>query len=1095
MTCFVCGRSGSGKSEYIKDKISRLCKERSVMLIVPEQQAVAWESRIAREIGDGVQNIEVLTFTRLCDRVAREYGGFFHNCATGAAKRLLMWAALESVRDTFAYYNGSKTERLVPALLNVVKELSTYRVDSSMLEEASRTLADGEPAEELLSRKLSDIASVYSAYYSLLHDGFDDGDEMIEHTAKIVAEKGFFGGREIFIDGFYSYTPAQRDIIRSAMRDATGITMTFCCPAEKTAQPQFAHIRDYFDRMRAFAEDCGEVEIIALNEPARFNSDGLRTLEEGIWDFTRKNAGESSDGVKLIYAGDRHSEGDAAAAEICRLVMDGARYSDIAVIARSMDSLEGVTDAALQRRGIPHYTSRRKALEASPAARLITSALKVAAYGWRREDILAIAKTGLLRITDDECDLFEKYIDMWRVRGRRAFAEDGDFGMNPFGYKSSSEERAQTILDSVNKVRRILCEPLSAFCEIFDGSKPDAKTCAVALYKLLCDWSVPSAISAKAKALKGYGYSNEAAESLRMWDALMSVLDTLATTIPDAVGDGESFSVMLSQIIAATDVGTIPTGIDEVMLGSANMMRTENPRHVILIGAVDGEFPANAPADGMLSESDRVMLEGCGIELSDSGRNAAGMELFWFYKALCSATDSVTVIIPRTSGGSACTPSMGVTRIRELFPKVETEQYDRDDPDKSVWVKDDLDRFVRRRGVYGEMARGILGEDGILLYGEDTSFDSATEQIPRELMRKLCGDSVGLSQSKLDRFSQCPFNYAATYTVGIEDDAVAYIDPSDTGTFVHAVLERFFRETADMEFPIPEDVEKEICDRIFGEYVKMLEDRGAVGGRQKFLFARLRRSIGVFIRSLNEEFTQGLFRPWRFEQPVGMKDPDSVPAPVFYLADGTEIRMRGIIDRVDVYRDGDTTYVRIVDYKTGSKEFRLADIYKGLNLQLLLYLFTVWKSPPCSFREALAGDGEIIPAGALYFSARPGETSSDSMLYGDDGLFVAVNGVSRTGLVLSDKRIIEAMDREFSGKYAPAKLDRDGEIKKSSGTADLEYFSKLYVDISNIITEIGEGIAGGFAGAVPKEHGGVLPCDYCSYFPICRKRSSGEGKE
>ena len=1065
------------------------------MLIVPEQQAVTWESRIAREIGAGATDIEVLSFTRLCDRVAREYGGFFHNCATGAAKRLLMWASLESVRDTFVYYNSSKTERLVPALLNVVKELSAYRVDASMLEEASRTLADGDPTEELLSRKLSDIASVYSAYHALLHEGFDDGDEAVEHTAKIIGEKGFFRGREIFIDGFYSYTPAQRDIIRFAMKDAANVTMTFCCPEKKTGEPQFAHVRDYLDRMRACAEEYGDVETVALDEPVRYRASGLRDLEGGIWDFSKKDCGESSEGVKLIFAGDRHSEGDAAAAEICRLVTAGARYSDIAVIARSMDALEGVTDAALQRRGIPHYTSRRKGLESSPAAKLVTSALRVAAYGWRREDILAAAKTGLLGISDEECDYFEKYIDMWRVRGRRAFAEDGDFGMNPFGYKSASEERGQTILDSVNKVRRIVCEPLASFCGIFDGTKPDAVTCATALYNLLCDWNVPSAISDKAKALKGYGYSNEAAECLRMWDALMSVLDTLATTIPDATGDGESFATMLSQIIAATDVGTIPTGIDEVMLGSANMMRTENPRHVIILGAVDGEFPANAPADGMLSESDRVMLEGCGIELSDSGRNAAGMELFWFYKAVCAATDSVTVIVPRTSGGSTCTPSLGVMRLKELFPMICTEQYDRDDPEKSVWMKEDLDRFVRRHGAYGEMARDILGEDGILLYGEDTSFDSSAEQIPRDLMRKLYGDSIGLSQSKLDKFSQCPFSYCATYTVGIEDDAVAYIDPSDTGTFVHAVLENFFRETADMEFPIPRDTEREICDRIFGEYVKMLEERGAVGGRQKFLFARLRRSIGVFIRSLNEEFTQGLFRPWRFEHPVGMKDPESIPAPVFYLADGTEIRMRGIIDRVDVYRDGDTTYVRIVDYKTGSKEFRLSDIYKGLNLQLLLYLFTVWKSPPCSFRDALAGDGEIIPAGALYFSARPGEASSDSMLYGDDGLDFAVSGVSRTGLVLSDRRVIEAMDREFSGRYAPVKLDRDGEIKKTSGVADLEYFSKLYVDISDIITEIGEGIAGGFAGALPKEHGGVLPCDYCSYFPVCRKRYSDEGRE
>ena len=205
--------------------------------------------------------------------------------------------------------------------------------------------------------------------------------------------------------------------------------------------------------------------------------------------------------------------------------------------------------------------------------------------------------------------------------------------------------------------------------------------------------------------------------------------------------------------------------------------------------------------------------------------------------------------------------------------------------------------------------------------------------------------------------------------------------------------------------------------------------------------------------------------------------------------------MRGVIDRVDVYREDGTTYVRIVDYKTGKKEFKLSDIYKGLNIQLLLYLFTVWKSPPCEFRRALAGDGEIIPAGALYFSARPGEATAESMLYGDDGLITAANAASRTGLVLSDKHIIEAMDREFTGRYAPVKLDKNGDFKKNSGIADLERFGKLYVDIADIIKETGEKICGGFAGAVPTEHGGVMPCDYCSYRPICRVRNTDSGKE
>ncbi len=1089
MIRFVCGRSGSGKSEYIMDGLRAADPSGGMILIVPEQQAVAWESRTARELSPKtLMSLEVLTFTRLGDRVAREYGGFFHNCATKPAKQLIMWAALESVRGVFSYYSGAKTERLAASLLNTVKELRTYRVTPAELEAAADKLEGGERAEELLSHKLRDISAVYAAYESLLHESYNDSDELPEHTAKTVSENGFFAGRSVFIDSFYSVTPAQYDIIRAAMRDAAELTVTFACPSEDTGEPQFAHIREHYDRMRRMASEYGGYETVALNEQKRFTSPALGVLERSIWSFGTRNAEISPEGITLIGTRDRYSEADAAAARICGLVRDGARYSDIAVIARSTDALCGIIDTALERRGIPHYISRRRALAGSPAARLMTSSLRAVSYGWRAEDILGIVKTGLLPIGGDGCDLTEKYIKMWHIRGRRAYDDGEAWGMSPFGYKQANAERSARILEEVNAARRIIGEALSKFAEIFEGGRVRADKCAEALYTLLTDWNIPDSIGKTAEQLRELGYTTEAAEQLRLWDALMSVLDTLATAMPDAEGDAESFTVMLSQIIAATDVGTIPTGIDEVSVGSADMMRMENPKHVIILGALAGEFPASVPKDGILSESDRIMLEGCGIELSDGGVKSGGKELFWFYKALSAPSESVTVIVPRYSGGGAAAPSIGVARIRELFADLTMHEYSMAYATESVWVREDLDRFLRDGGVYGSAARSLAKTSELPpLYGEDRRYDPSNERISPEIMHRINGDVLTFTQTKIEKYARCPFMYSAMFTLGLEGDSEARIDTSDTGSFVHKLLEKFFRETADMEFPVPEAVEREICDRLFSEYADRLGERGAVAERQRFLLRRLRVSIGLFVHSLNEEFGQGLFRPWRFEQSVGGSESDSIPAPEFILEDGTVLKMRGNIDRIDVFREDGRTYVRVVDYKTGSKEFSLSDIYNGVNLQLLLYLFTVWKLPPCKFRTAVAGDGEIVPAGALYFSARPGETTSDMMLYGDDGLVVAQAAVSRTGIVLSDRHILEAMDRELSGKYAPVGVDRNGELKQTGSLAGFEDFERLYRDISDIVKELGGRMAKGFAEAKPKEYKGNIPCEYCDYGAVCRR--------
>ena len=71
---FVCGRAGSGKSEYVLASLRRALEEghERLILIVPEQQAVIWETRVARELPPSASlRLEIVSFTRLCKQVGR----------------------------------------------------------------------------------------------------------------------------------------------------------------------------------------------------------------------------------------------------------------------------------------------------------------------------------------------------------------------------------------------------------------------------------------------------------------------------------------------------------------------------------------------------------------------------------------------------------------------------------------------------------------------------------------------------------------------------------------------------------------------------------------------------------------------------------------------------------------------------------------------------------------------------------------------------------------------------------------------------------------------------------------------------------------
>ena len=195
--------------------------------------------------------------------------------------------------------------------------------------------------------------------------------------------------------------------------------------------------------------------------------------------------------------------------------------------------------------------------------------------------------------------------------------------------------------------------------------------------------------------------------------------------------------------------------------------------------------------------------------------------------------------------------------------------------------------------------------------------------------------------------------------------------------------------------------------------------------------------------------------------------------------------LNGVADRVDLYKNKDTgkAYVRVVDYKTGSKTFSLEDVRLGLNVQLLLYLFSIWKGN----HTAVTGESEVLPAGAVYFSARPGDITSDKMLSREEAKALVKKGISRSGLFLADEEVLFAMDH--SEQFIPVKM-KAGKAATAKNLVSLEEFGKLYTELEATIVRISSEIKEGNAAANPLIREGRSPCDYCSHYPICRHGES-----
>lgn len=1201
MVNFIIGRCGSGKSTMVCDAIVREIREgkRQVVLIVPEQQTVVWETKMANLLPPSANfRLEITNFTRLANSVFREVGGLADTVVDNGTRSLLIWRAMLSVWDQLTVYNhctSGREDRNIPHLMAAVDELKNSGITPEAAEKALDALRNEQHENSAqknsgdLTSRLSDAVLVYAAYNELLHEEYIDRGDLLDNLAKTLAHHRYFKDKVVFIDSFFSLTRAEERILAQMMRQADDVTLTFACPpaamnkrtdAEQneqlsmipedetteqaeTEEIQFHEIRRYLRTAASLAHRAGqEINRIELRENLRHRGrPALAAVERYLFDYShdlpqnplpQNDEPEGDEAVQIIQCADVYDEAQACAAIVDKLLREGYRCSDIAVVARNMKSREGVVDALLRRHGVRCFLSETSDVANLPAVRFVLAALAVAANGWLRRDIIRLLKTGLTSVgreevrddpsageadideavvtedTPDEAqkphintalegDIFELYTETWNIRGRKMYTS-GTWSMNPAGYKIERTEVGEEMLRLANSARVKLIEPLDRFLSVFENGPADVRAIAEKIVEYAEECGIRESLRMTADSYRKFGMDADAEKALASWDKVCEILDCMVLNLDGTTLDAGRFAGLFARVAGAMDVGTIPTGVDEVVLGSSSGVRMDQVKCVIMLGAVEGEFPGSVADSGtFFGERDKETLELVGLNIgSPDMTERAAREYFMFYRTAASAEEKLYILTPSAEEAKL---SEGALRVKAILEKVSghpsVRKFAEMPLEEIVFHPETADYLLARRSKPEDAAvlRALTEQIGDNSAGEAPapalSAESETvrgaqilltggiqeEDAPDGHIRPM---RMTLSQSKIESFVQCPFQYWCRYQMKLRPAAKAEIKAPDIGTFMHAVLERFFMSLSKEKLdtlPLSRAETERIADEIMGNYINALAASGqgtadgkiVLDGRLQYLFLRLRRHVLVFLEALMQELGQSSFRPEAFELPIGIAGDQQAVKPIVIRTDsGVEITLQGIADRIDVYEAPDgKKYVRIVDYKTGSKTFSLDDVKRGLNVQMLIYLFSVWRYGLPMVQK----NTEILPAGAVYFQAKPVSISAENMPDEEDARLSAMDKIERTGVLLRDEEVLRAMEQELGGKYIKTKLDSHGNLKemqKSTSLLSLEEFGSLAKELEDVIGKIGSRILSGEADASPMTVGGKSPCDWCENRYICR---------
>jgi len=357
-----------------------------------------------------------------------------------------------------------------------------------------------------------------------------------------------------------------------------------------------------------------------------------------------------------------------------------------------------------------------------------------------------------------------------------------------------------------------------------------------------------------------------------------------------------------------------------------------------------------------------------------------------------------------------------------------------------------------------------------------------------EALETLLGRRLRISPSQLEKYYTCRYGYFLQYVLGLRPRKRAELSADQSGTLMHWVLQMALDPHPGPDNPcaglqpfldLDDEAMAVLAGLLVDEYAKryLPEDTA----RFAYLLSRLKKSMTGLLCYLRDEQRQSSFKPVACELKIGPGE-DAVRGQTYRLSDGRTVQLVGTVDRADEWIEDDgTRWVRVVDYKTGSKKLDLKEVYCGLDCQMLLYLFTLERNAKRQFPGATA-------AGVEYLLADPAPKSVDRSELGDDADPAPTYPMN--GLLLDEESIYRAMDTKGTGEFVPLSFSaKTGKpLNAKSTLADTAKLGRIRDHLDGLLIDMAKNLYGGRIDAEPLCTGGRSPCTYCEFRCACTHR-------
>lgn len=1083
---FVFGPSGSGKSSYLYQHViqeSMKYPERNYIVLVPEQFTMQTQKDLVMmHERKGIMNIDVLSFARLAYRVFEETGGGGLPVLDDEGKNLILRKIAGDYESELKMLGGHmKKQGYISEVKSVISEFTQYDIGKDEIERVMESAGES----SRLYYKLADIRLLYRGFTDYLREKYITKEELLDVLSCEVEKSERLKNSTVVLDGFTGFTPVQDRLLGELMRHCREVIVTVTM--DRRGNPYvYEHPYQLFALSKQMVTSLLQIakqNKIPVEEPVelydhvpwRFKEqEALAFLEKHLFRYGAGAYEKEQEQVKLHLAKNPREEAYAVAEQVRRMMReDRYRLRDIGVIVSDMDVYADHLKQAFIKYDIPFFMDHKRSILLNSFVEYIRSVLHMAEQSFSYESVFRFLRTNLAGFTYEEIDELENYVIGLGIKGYKHWQEK---------WTRKLRGMAQEDLDKMNHYRRQLVEKVDGLIYVLRQRRKTVADITRAIYEFMVQENLQVRLAEQEELFKAKGELALAREYAQIYRIVIELFDKFVELLGDEQVSLSEYCKLLDAGLEEARVGVIPPEVDQVVIGDMQRTRLKDIKALLFAGANDVYLPGALLRTGLLSELDREKFAREKLTLSAGGKEKAYVQKFYLYLNLTKPSEKLDIYYSKVSAdGKSVRPSYLIQELQKLFPKLKVRDEERYLKEQELTENIGFDRmireFVQKRHetdgawceLYNWYKKNPKWQEKVERFLEAGYYRKPLDALTEEAAKRLYGEEFETSITRMERFAVCAFSHFLTYGLGLREREEYDFQAADLGNVCHRALERFSykveREAGDWlklteekrKQYVEESVEEAIAD--YGNSILYSSSRNA------YLIVRMKRMLEKTVWALTKQLAAGDFKPAAYELRFA----------------------NGKIDRVDTCEDGDCVYVKVIDYKTGSKSFDVTALYHGLQLQLMVYM-----DAALQMEQKKHPEKEILPAGVFYYRIQ--DPLIDRPKEGEEQESI-LKELKPDGMISLEKEVLEHLDHCMVGESSviPVKYNKNGSLSKSSKAASAQDFYLMMKYAVNKVEEIRQKILSGDVKVNPYRRGTETSCDYCSYRQICGFDTKMEG--